>query len=232
MQGRISVKETVSERLPYGAATGQERSLSRTAYEQLLDKLMRREIPVGSVLLERRLAEQMEMSRTPVREALNRLENEGFVTRQPGGLLVVREFSVRELIETLHLRQILEAESVSLATGRIAEAEIDSIAQAIEALMAKAEPTAEEDWAVDSRFHQTIADHSGNAALAKLIFDLRLKTHMFNLERVPERFEVGHREHLAVLAALKRQDRDAARDGIRTHIENVRLSIIEKLNRI
>ncbi len=226
------MKETVSERLPYGAAAGQERSLSRTAYEQLLDKLMRREIPVGSVLLERRLAAEMEMSRTPVREALNRLENEGFVTRQPGGLLVVREFSVRELIETLHLRQILEAESVSLATGRIAEAEIEAIIEAIEALMKKPEPTAAEDWAVDSRFHQTIADHSGNSALARLIFDLRLKTYMFNLDRVPERFVVGHREHLAVLDALRRQDRDAAREGITTHIENVRLSIIEKLNRI
>ena len=232
MQGRSPVKETVSERLPYGAAAGQERSLSRTAYEQLLDKLMRREIPVGSVLLERRLAAEMEMSRTPVREALNRLENEGFVTRQPGGLLVVREFSVRELIETLHLRQILEAESVSLATGRIAEAEIEAIIEAIEALMKKPEPTAAEDWAVDSRFHQTIADHSGNSALARLIFDLRLKTYMFNLDRVPERFVVGHREHLAVLDALRRQDRDAAREGITTHIENVRLSIIEKLNRI
>lgn len=220
------------ERAPYGAAQGQERSLSRVAYEQLLDKLMRRELAVGAVLLERRLAEQMDMSRTPVREALNRLESEGFLTRQPGGLLVVREFSVRELIETLHLRQILEAESVSLATGRIAEAEIDAIAQDITTLIDKPAPTAEEDWVVDSRFHQTIADHSGNSALAKLIFDLRLKTHMFNLDRVPERFEVGHREHLAVLDALRHQDREAARDGIRTHIENVRLSIIEKLNRI
>jgi DNA-binding GntR family transcriptional regulator len=202
------------------------------AYDRLLERLIRREIPVGSVLQERRLAASLDISRTPVREALNRLESEGFVTRKPGRLLVVKEFSIRELIETLHVRQVLEVESVGLAAGRIPEEELQAAEDAIRALLASTAPSPDEDWAVDSRFHTMIASHSGNAVLARMIQDLRLKTHMFNLERVPERFEAGHREHLAIIDAVRRKDRTEARAGIHEHIENVKKSIIRKLSEI
>jgi DNA-binding GntR family transcriptional regulator len=219
-------------KLAAGPLEEREESLSQMAYNELLDRLIKREIPVGSVLQERRLAEALAISRTPVRDALNRLESEGFITRKSGGILVVKEFSTRELIETLHVRQIMEMESVRLATGRIPPTELDEAEAAIRALLAADEPSAEEDWEVDSRFHRMIADKSGNAVLAKHIHDLRVKTHMFNMDRVPERFEIGHREHLAIIGALRRGDRDAARDGIQAHIENVKLSIIEKLRTI
>lgn len=212
-----------------GPLEEREESLSQMAYNDLLDRLIKREIPVGSVLQERRLAEALAISRTPVRDALNRLESEGFITRKSGGVLVVKEFSTRELIETLHVRQIMEMEGVRLATGRIPPGELDEAEAAIRALLAADEPSAEEDWEVDSRFHRMIAEKSGNAVLAKHIHDLRVKTHMFNMDRVPERFEIGHREHLAIIEALRRGDRDAARAGIQAHIENVKLSIIEKL---
>ena len=68
--------------------------------------------------------------------------------------------------------------------------------------------------------------------LADLIPNLRRKTYMFNLHRVPERFEIGHREHLAIIDALRRGPRKRRARGIRTHIENVKQSIIRKLSRI
>jgi len=209
-----------------------QRSLTQRAYDLLLDSLMKRRIPAGSVLQERRLAEMLQISRTPVREALNRLESEGFVTRKAGRVLVVTELSTRELIETLHVRQILEAESVALACGRIATEELDLMQAAVEHILGQPSPSAEDDWEVDSRFHQGIAQASGNSVLADLICNLRRKTYMFNLHRVPERFEVGHREHLDIIAALRRHDREAARSGIRAHIENVKQSIIRKLSDI
>jgi DNA-binding GntR family transcriptional regulator len=209
-----------------------EKSLSQKAYDLLLDRLMRRDIPAGSVLQERRLADTLAISRTPVREALNRLVSEGFITRNPGRQLVVKEFSTRELIETLHVRQIMEMESVALATGRIAAEDLDGVEADIRALLALDQPSAEADWALDNRFHTMIAEASGNAVLARLINDLRLKTYMFNLNRVPERFEIGHEEHLVILDALRRRDRDAARAAIHIHIENVKQSIIKKLSEI
>jgi DNA-binding GntR family transcriptional regulator len=167
-----------------------------------------------------------------VREALNRLESEGFVTRKAGRILVVTELSTRELIETLHVRQVVESESIALACGRISPLELDALEAAVRAILDCAEPSAEADWEVDCRLHGAIAQASGNSVLADLISNLRRKTFMFNLHRVPERFEVGHREHLAIIDALRREDREMARAAIRTHIENVKLSIIRKLSDI
>jgi DNA-binding GntR family transcriptional regulator len=209
-----------------------ERSLSQRAYDRILDMLIKREIPVGTVLQERRLAEILQISRTPAREALYRLETEGFITRKPGRVLIVKEFSARELIEILHVRKILESEGASLATGRIPTSELDAIETGILELMGKPSPTAAEDWEVDEQFHRMIAQYSGNTALAKMIQDLRLKTHMFNLDRVPERFEAGHREHLEVIASLRENNRDRARAAIEQHIENVKRSIIQKLSQM
>ncbi|GAB4067864.1 GntR family transcriptional regulator [Ancylobacter sonchi] len=208
------------------------KALSQMAYDRLLDQLIKREIPVGSVLQERRLAESLDISRTPVREALNRLESEGFVTRKPGRVLVVKEFSTRELIETLHVRQIMESEAISLATPRIPEEELGAVEAEIRVLLATPSPSAEADWQVDSRLHRMIAAHSGNAVLAGMIESLRVKTYTFNLDRVPERFEIGHQEHLAMIDAVRRRDREAAREAIQQHIENVKKSIILKLSSI
>lgn len=205
---------------------------TRKAYDLLLDGLMNRRLRSGSILQERRLAEMLNISRTPVREALNRLESEGFVTRKAGRILVVTELSTRGLIETLHLRQVVESESVSLACGRIGVSDLDRVEAAVRAIMNEEAPSAQADWEVDTQLHQTIAEASGNSVLAELILNLRRKTHMFNLHRVPERFDIGHREHLAIVEALRRQDRDGARAAVRTHIENVKLSIIRKLSDI
>ncbi|WP_081742967.1 GntR family transcriptional regulator [Candidatus Sodalis pierantonius] len=69
-----------------------EQNLSVKAYDVLLNMLINRELPVNTVLPERRLAEMLTISRTPVRDALNKLENEGFIGRSGGRTLVVKEF--------------------------------------------------------------------------------------------------------------------------------------------
>lgn len=215
------------------AVLGKERqSLSERTYDRLLDLLLSRQIPVGTVLQERRLAEMLEVSRTPTREALYRLESEGFVTRKPGRMLTVREVSVRDLIEILHVRRVLETESVSLALGRIPPEELDDMEAAIIDLLASDDPSTGNDWQVDDRFHGMIGQYSGNSVLAKTIQDLRMRTHLFDRERVPERFIAGHREHLAILAALREKDLESARQGIQLHIDNVKTSIIRTLSEI
>lgn len=209
-----------------------EQSLGQMAYDRLLDMLMRRDLPAGTVLHERRLAEMLDISRTPTREAMSRLETEGLIERQPGGMLVVKEFSLRELIEILHVRRLLERESVALATGRIPGAVLEDLRARIEDLMAAGDPDAPGNRELDRRFHELIADSSHNALLAKTIKDLRRKTQMFNLSRMPERFEAVHREHLAVLAALRAGDASGAADAIAAHLENFKQGIIRRLSEL
>jgi DNA-binding GntR family transcriptional regulator len=209
-----------------------EKSLSQLAYERILDLLVRRELPAGTVMQERRLAEFLDISRTPIREALYRLETEGLVTRAPGNSLVVKEFSLRELVDILQVRRVLEAEAAVQSIEHIAPAELDDLQASILRLRQQGDPHSPENREVDRRFHELLAENSGNAVLAGLIRDLRLKTQMFNLSRLPERFAPVHNEHLAIITALRAKDPAAVRAGVDAHIENIKLSIMRKLGAV
>lgn len=209
-----------------------EKSLSQQIYDRLLTMMIQRELPVGTVLQERKLADALAVSRTPAREALNRLETEGYISRHAGNSLIVREFSARELMEVLHVRAILEAEAVSLAIGRIPAEELDAIEAGVRRILEDEQPDPADDWAVDSGLHDTIANAAGNALLAKMALELRLKTRMFNMIRVPERFRVGHMEHLEIIAAIRAGEKDAAKAAVRNHIDGVKNAIIRKLSEV
>lgn len=209
-----------------------DQNLSSKAYDVLLKMLINRELPVNTVLQERRLAELLNISRTPVRDALNRLENEGFITRSGGRTPVVKEFSIRELIETLHVRRTLESEAASLAAGKVPIAVLNEIEDSINKLLADESPDPHEDWEVDSRLHHALAQYSGNNLLMQYIESLRLKTRMFNLRQVPERFVSGHHEHLDIISALRNGDAEMARQAAARHIDNVRESLVRRLSQL
>jgi DNA-binding GntR family transcriptional regulator len=223
-----------------------EQNLSAKAYDAMLQMLINRELPANTVLQERRLAELLNISRTPVRDALTRLENEGLISRTAGRTLVVRQFSIRELVETLHVRRTLEAEAARMAAGRVPVAELDALEASVHRLLEAEVPNAKEDWAVDSQLHQMISHYSGNLLLTQYIETLRLKTRMFNLSVAPERFESAHQEHLAIVQALKKGyhehlaiidalragDADAAQKAAAAHIDSVRQGIINRFSQI
>lgn len=209
-----------------------EKNLSQQIYDQLLTMLIERELPAGTVLQERKLAAALNVSRTPTREALNRLETEGFICRQPGNSMIVREFSVRELTELLHVRALLEAEAASLAIGRISPEELDAMETGVRSILNDDDPDPVEDWKIDMLVHGGIAEAANNAVLAKMILELRLKTRMFNLTHMPERFRVGHVEHLKIIEALRAKDREGVKAAVRDHIDGVKHSIIQKLTEV
>lgn len=209
-----------------------EKSLSQQIYDRLLTMLIERELPAGTVLQERKLAEALDVSRTPAREALNRLETEGFISRHPGNSMIVREFSARELTELLHVRALLEAEAASLAIGRILAEELDVIEAGVRRILEDPDPDPIDDWKVDTHLHGAIADAANNAVLAKMILELRLKTRMFNLTHMPERFRVGHVEHLKIIDAIRAGDREAAKAAVHEHIDGVKNSIMRKLSEV
>jgi DNA-binding GntR family transcriptional regulator len=212
---------------PFAAAS--PKSLSDQAYERLLDMVLSGELPAGSILQERKLAEALNISRTPTREALGRLETEGLVTRQFGRLLAVRELTVHEFIEILNVRKLLEVEAAGLAAGNVTKERATAVRKAVQALMNAEKPTVAQHWAIDDMVHGTVAEASGNRMLASLIRDLRRRTHMFDMRRIPTRFKSSCEEHLALMEAIQSGNAAAARKAAGTHIEHVKLSIIDKL---
>jgi DNA-binding GntR family transcriptional regulator len=206
------------------------RPLSVVAYAALLDMILRGALGPGELVTERQIAARLGMSRTPVREAVHRLEGEGTLERQRSGALVVRPYSMEEFLHVLAVRRLLEGEAARLAAGRIApQALADARARIARLRVEGLDETARGN---DRDFHAAIAAASGNPVLATSLGDLRKRTAMFRLGRLPERLSQVCDEHLAIVEALERVDGEAARAAMQAHIDNVRAFLIERLSAI
>jgi len=212
--------------------TGDTRKLSSVAYSAVLDMILRGVLAAGELVTERQIAARLGMSRTPVREAVRRLEGEGTLERQRGGALVVKPYSMEEFLHALAVRRLLEGEAARLAAGRVSPAMLADFRARTAALR---EGQTSDDSMVrrgDRDFHAAIAAASGNPVLAATIADLRQRTAMFRLGRLPGRIDQVCDEHLAIIDALERGDGEAARAAALTHIDNVRAHLLQRLTAI
>ena len=216
-------------RINVAALNATDRSLREIAYERLLDMLLSGALRAGSPLQERRLADALNISRTPVREALRQLENEGLVMRQMGRLMTVQQIAVTDYIEILNVRKLLESEAAGLAAGRIDKPTAERLRKAVWELMEEEDPSPARHWEVDDLVHFTIAAAGGNKLLTTLIQDLRRRTHIFNTRRIPGRRRPGALEHLALIDAIAAGEADKASALMAEHLEHVKSSIIQQV---
>jgi DNA-binding GntR family transcriptional regulator len=204
--------------------------LSEVAHEQLLDMLLSGTLAAGTTLQERRLAEILNISRTPVREALGRLEAEGLIARHGGRLTTVFKVSPHEFIEVFNVRKLLEVEAAGLAAEvKIDKGVAEHIRATLLALLESPQPTTAEHWAVDDLVHGAIAEAAQNTLLATLIRDLRRRTHIFNTKRIPQRLRPGTLEHLAMIDAVAVGDKERAQMLMAEHLENAKKAVVAQL---
>lgn len=208
------------------------RQLSGRVYDQLLEMILNGSFEGGALLYEQALARLLKTSRTPVREALFRLEAEGLVARQAGRVLTVREVPVREFMEILRVRSVLETEAIGQACKRIPDATLRELRRTVEAVLKADVPDAEAQMRADDALHCAIVDACENTVLAELVRGLRRRTRVLNLKSLPQRFVPGCREHLAIISAIERRDEEGARATLASHFENVRQSVLGKLGSI
>ncbi|WP_366655956.1 GntR family transcriptional regulator [Fodinicurvata sp. EGI_FJ10296] len=212
--------------------------LARLAYERLIDLILSGQIKGGETIQERRLADRLGVSRSPIREALILLEGEGILTRQSGGLLQVKQFTVTDYVQSLQIRRLLEPEAARQAVGRIPPATLADLRTKLQALRDFAdrpqglEPEDGDHRRIDDDLHNTILDHCGNALMADIVRDVRRKTRMFDLRRLPERFVQTCNEHEHLLDTLERSDGDAAAAAMTAHLDAVFQSIVTRIGEL
>lgn len=211
-------------------ALEERQNLTQHVYERLIEILMSGELRPGDVITERKMAEQLNASRTPVREALGRLEAEGLVYKQASRGVTVSPFSAEKFIEILNVRQLLEGEAARLAAGHLDAAEINNIRRHQAELAANPEPNLTEIWRADDVLHGAIAKASGNELLANMIRDLRRLTHVFNAYRNVGRKGFTSQDTEALLSALEQGDSAAAQRAMIAHIVAVKTRIIDRLS--
>ncbi|MDG1997311.1 MAG: GntR family transcriptional regulator [Emcibacteraceae bacterium] len=209
-----------------GGVDGEDKSLGERTYRLISKMILNGDLVYGDPVGERRLAEKLQVSRTPVREAISRLEAEGFLERS-GGRVIVREVRLKEFVEILHVRKLLECDAAREAASNIDIKELHKLRATIKDLMQKKSVTALELRDVDDMFHNFIAESSNNKLIIELIKDLRRRTAMFDHERLPNRKRPGNKEHLKIIDALEKGDGALASARMARHINNVHSSIFD-----
>ena len=215
-------------------APGDSRTLLKSrAYEQLKSDIVEGVFAPGSFLSERRLVEQLGMSKTPIRAALERLEGEGFVRVSPRQGIVVREPSLREVADQFEIRlalerHVIEALAGNLNTGQIAELRAN--------LQLQREAAAREDLResirLDSEFHISLCRFHGNQEIVATMLRLREKmTWVIGLvfKQNDGRMVPNLREHEAIANAIIAGDREEAVARLRSHLNYGRQSLLEPL---
>jgi DNA-binding GntR family transcriptional regulator len=206
-----------------GVATG--RSLAANAYEELRSLLVRGQIAAGDQIVEVDLAAELGMSRTPVREALLRLELEGYLERDLGSRLVARPPSSLDVTEMFMVRQLLEGEAFRLAATRISDAELGRLDALVAAdVRALRRGQLEELAALDLQIHETVIEASRNRTLANLLRRLSWRVHGLNAfavgsDRDQERFV---EEHALFVEQLRDGDEQAAAALLEAHLGRAR----------
>lgn len=196
-------------------------------YSELRDRLIRGQMPVGTRIVEQQLATEFNTSRTPVREALRRLEGDGHLTRDPTGGLRPRVPSVRAMRELYDVRLVLEELIVRRAALSVTKGSLEALEQEWRALAAEIRPArgAASEGANfvhrDEAFHQRLAEASGNGFATGILSDLGdrirvLRIHDFTTE---ERIRATIDEHLEILGAVLAGDADGAAGFMRAHIQ-------------
>jgi DNA-binding GntR family transcriptional regulator len=151
------------------------------------------DLPVGSMVVEGKLAEQLDISRTPIREAIHRLAAEGLLTRQGSRSYVVRQ--------ALNVRELIEGEAVELAIGRIAPAVLEELRQKILGL-GRLDKQHEAHWEMDDRLHLLFPEALNNGVMVRMIGELRMITRLFELTSPSGCVASDANEHLAILDAF------------------------------
>jgi DNA-binding GntR family transcriptional regulator len=179
-------------------------------------------LPLGSRISEASLAAELGVSRSPLREALRRLEGRKLVERTPNHGARVVTFTLADIVELLHVREALEGMVCRLAAVNASSEDLDSL----EAILVRQAECAREEVVDpfdnhDNDFHFQVAKASKNAKLVVLLCNdlyaqLRVCRYRSGLSRA--RQESGYREHEQILEALRTRNADEAEQAMRRHI--------------
>jgi DNA-binding GntR family transcriptional regulator len=204
-------------------------TLNQRIYYKVRDLIESGAIPAGAQLDERTLAQDLAVSRTPLREAIATLVEEGLVERRPYRGNFVRVFTARQVNNLYQVRQALEGLAIRLAVPRITADDLEQI----RAILDQCQDALERDdmaaySAADQRFHDSIARLSDNEVLIESLDRLRRQIQLVRI-RANRDSQVVQRtalERPRILSALEDRDADLAARLLEEHIDGVRRSVV------
>lgn len=206
------------------------RPLRELVYEELKRQIMIGEIPPGTRMMEVEMADDMGVSRTPVREAIRKLEKEGLVSIEPRRGAYASDVSIKDLIDVLEVRQYLEGMAAELAASQITKDEKIKLVEAAEKYKASiADGDIYSIIHADEAFHTTVVGFSNNKTLVQMVNqvqELALRFRYIFYEDFA-RFQGQPKEHQEIVDAILAGDGEQAKQLASAHISHLK-EFVEK----
>jgi DNA-binding GntR family transcriptional regulator len=201
------------------------------AYRALREAIITGEYHAGDRLDVNELASRLQVSRTPVKDALGLLAAQGLVAVEPRRGTFVRRLSARDVAETFEVRSVLEALAGEILVRAASEEQMSRLEDALtEVTRVDATTTSEEHDAANARFHGLLVDLSGNAVLRQLFDSLLVHVQITQLHRQSAtwraRASQEAQEHRDIVLAIAARDATRATAAIRRHIERGKTSLM------
>ena len=197
--------------------------LRDVVFNTLREAILKGDLQPGERLMELQLAAKLGVSRTPIREAIRMLEQEGLAITIPRKGAEVAKMTLKGMEDVLEIREALDELAVQLACARITEEQLSLLKDRKKEFehslkSGKLKAIAE----ADVKFHDVIYEATGNPKLVNLLNNLREQIYRYRVEYLKnaQNHPVLIREHEAIYQALIKRDRDAAMVSIREHVSN------------
>jgi DNA-binding GntR family transcriptional regulator len=212
-------------------------NLGEKVYGRLKEAILGGELPPGAMLHEIEVTKALNISRTPLREAYNRLKAEGLLEIVPRKGARVARLTPEHLDDLFETREAIETTFFLRSAQKLSDDDLSRIRSSLEAAEAEMADTAEDPEAydrarrryldADRAFHDELIQAAGNRVWIDLYYNIRDRIEFCGLvvRRIPERFELAILEHYAILDALAAREYERGRDLMARHIRNVRISM-------
>lgn len=203
-------------------------------FDAIKDAILNGRLKPGERLMEVQLAEEMGVSRTPVREAIRKLELEGLVVMVPRKGAYVSGLTLKDVAEVFEIRSSLEGLAAALAAERITEEEIKSLDKILSDIT-KASEKGDTETVIkkDMEFHQVLFSASRNERLVQIINNLKEQIDRFRIQSFsnPVRVKSVLSEHKGIIDAIKQGDTENAEKLAKAHIYEVEYNVMNMLRK-
>lgn len=208
--------------------------LRELVFESLREAILLGRLRPGERLMEVQLAEEMGVSRTPVREAIRKLELDGFLIMVPRKGAYVAGITLKDIADVFEVRAALEGMAAGLAAERITDEELDQLERSL--VQIRESQSGDNINAVvegDTAFHEIIYQASRNQQLVQIITHLREQIQRFRMTSLsqPGRSKFALDEHKKIVEAISDRDVELARALAREHIENAEQSLLNAVRK-
>lgn len=214
---------------------GQRKSLGQHVFENLKNTIVKGDMTPGTRLIESRLAEKLGISRTPVREAIHKLEREGYLNKLPRGGFIVLGLSRDDVEETFGIRSVLESYAARLAAEKHCKADLKPLENKIKVYQKhldcrdlKALPD------INTEFHDLLYALSKSPKLIHMINNLRDQIYRFRqlILRDEKLARISNEDHKDMLERIRQRDAGGVECLVRDHLARGRKAVMESYDEL